>query len=63
MPQLSPGVILGNTTNPMMNILFDNVFVNKPGTFPWGEKYYACEGVDGIAQVNTQPPPPCFKIK
>jgi len=63
MPQLSPGVILGNTTNPMMNILFDNVFVNKPGTFPWGEKYYACEGVEGIAQGNTQPPPPCFKIK
>lgn len=62
-PQLSPGVILGNTTNPMKNIVFDNVFVSKPGLFPWFEKYYACEGVEGIAQGNTQPPPPCFKIK
>ena len=62
-PQLSPGVILGNTTNPMLNVLFDNVLVTKPGTRPWGDQYYACQGVEGIAQGNTQPPPPCFKIQ
>ncbi|CAF0775861.1 unnamed protein product [Adineta ricciae] len=62
-PQLSPGVILGNSSNPMLNILFDNVYVNKPGLLPWGTKYYACEGVEGIAEGNTQPPPPCFKRK
>ncbi|CAF3503781.1 unnamed protein product [Rotaria sp. Silwood1] len=62
-PHLSPGVILGNTSNPMLNVLFDNVLVTKPGFLPWGNRYYACEGVEGIAQGNTQPPPPCFKIK
>lgn len=62
-PQLSPGVILGNSTNPMLNVVFDNVRVTKPGFLPWGEKYYACEGVEGIAQGNTEPAPPCFKIK
>ena len=62
-PQLSPGVILGNSSNPMLNILFDNVVVTKPGILPWGNRYYACEGVEGIAQGNTEPPPPCFKIK
>eukprot|EP01084_Bolivina_argentea_P063298 115620_1 len=35
-PKQSPGVILGNTTNPMRHIVFDGVVVNNPGTKPWG---------------------------
>lgn len=31
-PSYSPGVILGNSTNPMDNIVFDNVIVENPGT-------------------------------
>jgi polygalacturonase len=60
-PQLSPGVIIGNSSNPMQNVLFDNVIVKNPGSHPWGDKYYACSGVEGIAQGDTNPPPPCFK--
>jgi polygalacturonase len=62
-PQISPGVIIGNLSNPMHNILFDNVIVNNPGLDPWGSEYYACSGVEGTAQGNTEPPPPCFKRK
>ncbi|CAF3465893.1 unnamed protein product [Rotaria sp. Silwood1] len=60
-PQLSPGVIIGNSSNPMLNVLFDNVLVKNPGSYPWGNKYYACYGVQGTAKGDTQPPPPCFK--
>ena len=62
-PRLSPGTILGNSSNPIRNILFDNVVVTNPGLLPWSNHYYACEGVEGVAQGNTQPPPPCFKIQ
>lgn len=62
-PQLSPGVILGNSSNPMMNIIFDNVVVNKPGVFPWLDRYYACDAVQGFARGNTHPVPPCFKTQ
>ena len=60
-PKMSPGVILGNSTNPMKNVVFDNVVVNNPGKNPWGDKFYACSGVQGIATGNTNPVPPCFK--
>jgi len=62
-PQLSPGVILGNTSNPMTNIVFDNVVVNDPGTFPFGSQYYDCieGGVQGVASGTTSPVPSCFK--
>ena len=62
-PHLSPGVILGNLSNPMLDVVFDNVVVNKPGLLPWGERYYACAGVEGTAQGGTHPAPPCFKVK
>ena len=62
-PQISPGVIIGNLSNPMHNVLFDNVIVNDPSLHPWGTDYYACSGVEGIAQGNTEPTPPCFKHK
>ena len=59
-PRESPGVILGNATNPMKNILFDGVVVNDPKNRPF-EKYYACDGVvNGTAIGGTQPVPPCF---
>uniref|UniRef100_A0A7S4DPC9 Uncharacterized protein n=1 Tax=Lotharella globosa TaxID=91324 RepID=A0A7S4DPC9_9EUKA len=61
-PKKSPGVILGNSTNPMQNVTFDRVVVHNPGRKPWGEHFYKCEGVaNGIATGGTTPVPPCFK--
>merc|ERR1711907_719663 len=60
-PNTSPGVILGNSTNPMLNLTFDNVTVVKPGEYPWGHDYYDCKGVlHGKAVSGTWPVPPCF---
>ena len=48
-PKLSPGAILGNETNPMRNIVFDNVVVKQDskilGKWPWKE--------DGLRGVGT----------
>mgnify|MGYP007024451801 CR=1 FL=1 len=61
-PKQSPGVILANTSTPMVNITFDGVRVINPGKKPWGTDYYKCEGVaSGIAKGGTWPVPPCFK--
>ena len=60
-PKMSPGVILGNNTNVMKNVVFDNVVVNNPGMSPWGDKFYDCQGVQGLALGTTNPIPPCFK--
>jgi len=60
-PSMSPGVILANASNPMENVVFDNVKINNPGKKPWGDEYYKCENVHGIAQGGTNPVPPCFK--
>ena len=60
-PKYSPGVILGNSTKPMTNLVFDNVVVNDPGIIPWGEKHYECRGVKGAKAIGgTKPVPPCF---
>jgi hypothetical protein len=60
-PKTSPGVILGNTTNPMSNIVFDNVVVTNPGSYPWGNDFYKCDGVaNATATGVTSPKPPCF---
>jgi len=60
-PRQSPGVILGNATNPMKGIVFDGVVVNNPGMRPWGDQFYACDAVeDGKAIGGTTPMPPCF---
>jgi polygalacturonase len=61
-PRKSPGVLLGNATNPMKNVVFDNVVVHDPGDSPWGEEYYYCEGIEGYATRGTTPVPPCFKV-
>lgn len=58
-PKTSPGVLWGNLSNPM-DITFDNVVVNSPGTDPFGDAYYACTGVRGNATATTKPVPPCF---
>mmetsp|Transcript_9931 Transcript_9931/g.14963 ORF Transcript_9931/g.14963 Transcript_9931/m.14963 type:complete len:427 (+) Transcript_9931:42-1322(+) len=61
-PKMSPGVILGNTSTPMEDVVFDSVQVINPGMEPWGEDYYACDGVaSGVAKGSTWPVPPCFK--
>ena len=62
-PKMSPGVILGNSTNPMRGVVFDNVVVTNPGENPWGDKFYACEGTEGVATGTTSPVPPCFTKK
>ncbi len=60
----SPGVLLGNSSNPMKNVVFDNVVVTNAGDKPWGDAYYQpCEGIEGIAMGNTWPVPPCFKVQ
>lgn len=53
-PVLSPGFILGNSTNPMQNITFDNVTVDfagmlsARGRFPNGRKFVCTD-----AEVNS----------
>jgi len=62
-PKHSAGVILGNASMPMQNIVFDNVVVtgDKAGDKPFGHNYY-CEGVaSGRATGTTNPVPACFK--
>ena len=60
-PRQSPGVINGNSSNPMQSIIFDNVVVNNPGSRPWGDQYYYCDGVkDSFALGSTSPIPSCF---
>lgn len=59
-PDGSPGLIMSNTTNPMMNIVFDNVVVTNPGLEPFGSNYFCQGGVIGYATGKTNPVPPCF---
>jgi polygalacturonase len=62
-PKLSPGVIFGNSTNPIRGLVFDGVRVkDPPSDGSWGKKYYFCKGVaSGIAKGDTWPVPPCFE--
>lgn len=59
----SLGVLFGNTTNPITNLVFENVVGLNSGQEPWGEANYYCEGVQGIATGSTDPVPPCFERK
>ena len=52
-PKISPGIILGNVTNPMKNITFDNVYVKNPSLIPNGNKYYRCENSEINIKGNT----------
>lgn len=59
-PEGSPGLIFGNSSNPIQNIIFDNVVVVNPGSEPFGMNYY-CDGVkNGVVKGNTSPTPSCF---
>jgi len=63
-PWFSPGVILGNNSNPMQGIVFDNVTFdfgghsNSPfsGNVPWG-RVYQCTYVRGRSSGSTSPQP------
>lgn len=60
-PKKSPGAIIGNNSNPMTGLVFENVKINNPGSKPFGDDFYACWGVKGaIANGTTDPIPPCF---
>lgn len=73
-PLLSPGVIMGNSTNPMKNILFDNVTVTVPykyffthGRLPFHTKRFPfngkfqCENAVGSCK-GCSPVPDCFEV-
>ena len=61
-PKNSPGLILGNTTNPMEGLIFDNVMVTHTDWWPWHKNYYKCEGVaESFVLGETTPVPPCFE--
>jgi|EP00945_MAST-04E_sp_MAST-4E-sp1_P003860 polygalacturonase len=57
-PLLSPGVILGNQTNPMKNIVFDRVVVSEGGKWPF-DSTYQCQYADIQAIGGTVPAPNC----
>ena len=61
-PKNSPGILIGNATNPITGVVFDNVVVNNPGTKPWGDDFYFCDGVQGTVVGATTPAPPCFTL-
>ena len=54
----SPGVIIGNASNPIMGLEMDNVVVHKPKTDPF-EAFWWCEGVAGAVFRGTTPAPKC----
>ena len=57
-PVLSPGVILGNASIPMTNIVFDNVVVNDPAKWPFDHKYQ-CKHAHVKSVGGTKPSPLC----
>jgi polygalacturonase len=63
-PLLSPGLILGNATNPMSNLLLDNVTVefsrDRPlrGSLPWGREF-RCKHAGVRSVGGTSPVPSC----
>lgn len=63
--KVSPGIIFGNEDNPMEGVVFDGVvfdnFEDLEDAKPWGEDFYYCKGVQGVAMGGTTPVPPCFE--
>ena len=59
-PKKSPGVILASQNVPMKNVTFEDVKFTNPGHKPFGDDYYHCENVQGVATGSTWPVPPCF---
>jgi hypothetical protein len=67
-PVLSPGVILGNSTNPIRNLTIENLHVHEKtwkGKWPFHEKRYPfqgrfkCVNTEGTCK-NCHPPPGCL---
>ena len=62
-PLSSPGVLLGNTTNPI-GVSFENVVFTdmRNDLKPWGQQYYCDEGGFIINSVSdgTYPKPECY---
>ena len=55
----SPGIILGNASNPLRGLVFEDVVhVNSTG-FPVGPNYL-CTAATGVARGATAPVPDCF---
>ena len=45
----SPGLILGNNTNPMSNIFLENIIVNDTKLCPWGkDEKFKCYGTENV---------------
>jgi len=59
-PKASSGVILANSTTPMQNIVFEDVFFTNPSTLNF-TNYYYCSNVQGVAKGNTFPVPQCLE--
>ena len=60
-PSYSPGVILGNESNGINGLVFDNVIVNdNVNEYDLWKKDYICKGVIGKAKGKTSPIPSCL---
>jgi hypothetical protein len=62
-PLLSPGVILGNVSNPMRGLTLEDVNVKfgpnpKSGAWPWG-RTYLCQAAALTSLGGTSPAPVC----
>ena len=53
-PVLSPGVVLGNESNPMTNVVFDNVVVKGSGKWPF-DHTYQCKHANVQSIGGTKP--------
>lgn len=53
----SPGVVLGNASNPFTNIIFDDVIANNASTWPIAEGYLV-KNAHGSSVNGTAPVPP-----
>ncbi len=60
----SPGVLMGNTTNPMIDIKFENVVFTdfNKRTKPWGEKYYCPQGGVKGQSSGSVPSADCLTV-
>jgi hypothetical protein len=63
-PKYSPGLLYGNSSNPIKGLVLDNVRVTGDvGRKPWGQDFYFCDGIEGgVAIGGTFPVPPCFEV-
>jgi hypothetical protein len=60
------GNLLGNDTNPIQGLVFDNVVVKDQtwwNRLRFGDNFKKCEGVDGRIVNGASPVPSCFANK